>query len=166
MPSIKEYITRPTFRELNEPHIFQYRYIKHKLGYPYIFKFIINTTQRRDLLSPINVIVCMKWRNYKVVDLIAFDDDHGYCLLGVTKISKDSSMNNLRDRARKFAQIYSDEIFNVFNDKHDHYFKSRPLNKDYFKFKKEFKKIYRDVIPVASNLQLDLNNMSGGDDEV
>ena len=104
MKSVSNALRVRRFQELNEPQIFSWRNVKKTLQADEV---IAGSVVRNGYVF--HLLVTLKWRNkaHRVADLIAYDEEHGYCLLGTARFEKPPNATELRRVCREHGEQYA-----------------------------------------------------------
>ncbi len=110
MKSVSQSLRVRRFQELNEPHIFSWRNVKKTLQADEV---MAGSVERSGYVF--RVLVTLKWRNkaHRVADLIAYDEERGYCLLGTARFEKLPGATELRRACREHGERYAERLLFV-----------------------------------------------------
>ncbi len=138
MVSIWDALHVRQFQELNEPQIFSWRYLPRKCHVHRVYEVRLDTLTNGVKVEPIRIVVTLKWRNKarRVAELMAFDERHGYCLLGREDLPR-GACPDVGLICRKHAQAYLHRLHAVARGVAD------PLHEDSRHRYQEYKAILR-----------------------
>ena len=116
MVSVSQILNVDRYQELNEPYIFSWRYLAKHLGADYHFLFDLCWHGGRRVPAT-QIDVTFRWRNkaHRVGEMIAYDQKHGYCLLGRANFPSKPrpTVPDVRQACQRHAQAYLDRLHSV-----------------------------------------------------
>lgn len=136
MVSVSSALRVTRYQELNEPQVFSWRYLAKRMAVHYLFPFAFPING-----GTIHVVVTWRWHNKrrKSGDLIAYDEENGYCLLGsLTFEKKHPTSGDVYRACREHGKAYVERLLYLAADKAD--VLHGESRKGYHRYKKELQR--------------------------